>query len=93
MAKTAWGIELGTSSIKAVRLSEDRGSVTIDAISIISLNDYGLGGGTSANDATAAALSAFRIANGVKSGETVFVSIKGQNTLGRIISLPPVSDE
>ncbi len=93
MAKTAWGIELGTSSIKAVRLSEDRGSVTIDAISIISLSDYGLGSGTSAADATPAALSAFRIANGVKSGETVFVSIKGQNTLGRIISLPPVSDE
>jgi type IV pilus assembly protein PilM len=93
MAKTAWGIELGTSSIKAVRLSEDRGSVTIDAISIISLNDYGLGSGTSAADATAAALSAFRVTNGVKSGETIYVSIKGQNTLGRIISLPPVSDE
>lgn len=93
MAKTAWGIELGTSSIKAVRLSEDRGSVTIDAISIISLSDYGLGSGTSVNDATAAALSAFRVANGVKSGDVVYVSIKGQNTLGRIISLPPVSDE
>lgn len=93
MAKTAWGIELGTSSVKAVRLSEDRGSVTIDAISIISLSDYGLDNGVSPMDATVAALSAFRVANGVKSGDSVFVSIKGQNTLGRIISLPPVSDE
>jgi len=93
MGKSAWGIELGTSSVKAVKLSEDRGSVTLDSISIVSLSDYGLGGGTGLNEATAAALNAFRIQNGVKRGETVFVSIKGQNTLGRIISLPPVSDE
>lgn len=93
MAKSAWGIELGTSSIKAVRLTEDRGSVTIDAVSIISLDDYGLNGGANVMDATAGALGAFRVANGVKGGDTVYVSIKGQNTLGRIISLPPVSDE
>ncbi|HRJ77908.1 MAG TPA: type IV pilus assembly protein PilM [Planctomycetota bacterium] len=93
MAKTAWGIELGTSSIKAVRLTEDRGTVTLDTISIVSLNDYGLSGGTSVADATSAALAAFRVANGIKRGEPVYVSIKGQNTLGRIISLPPVSDE
>ncbi|KAA0216596.1 type IV pilus assembly protein PilM [bacterium] len=93
MAKTAWGIELGTSSIKAVRLTEDRGTVTLDTISIVSLNDYGLAGGASVADATSAALAAFRVANGIKRGEPVYVSIKGQNTLGRIISLPPVSDE
>ena len=46
MGKSAWGIELGTSSVKAVKLSEDRGSVTLDSISIVSLSDYGLGGGT-----------------------------------------------
>ena len=49
MGKSAWGIELGTSSVKAVKLSEDRGSVTLDSISIVSLSDYGLGGGTGLN--------------------------------------------
>ena len=53
MAKTAWGIELGTTRVKAVKLSEERGSVTMEQLSIISLKDYGLGAGTSSEDATA----------------------------------------
>ncbi|MCC6574294.1 MAG: type IV pilus assembly protein PilM [Planctomycetes bacterium] len=93
MAKTAWGIELGTSSVKAVKLSDDRGSVTLDALSITSLKDFGLGAGTTKEQASAGALNDLRVRAGIKKGEQVFISITGQNTLGRIISLPPVSME
>lgn len=93
MAKTAWGIELGSSSVKAVKLSGDGGSVTLDAYTIISLSDFGLGGGTSKEDATAGALSELRGSQGIKKGDQVFVSLSAQNTLGRIITIPPVQKE
>ncbi|MCC6465635.1 MAG: type IV pilus assembly protein PilM [Planctomycetes bacterium] len=90
MAKSAWGIEIGSSSVKAVKLSGDGGSVMLDAYTIISLADFGLGGGTSKEEATAGALAELRTSQGIKKGEQVFVSLSAQNTLGRIISLPPV---
>lgn len=93
MAKSAWGIELGTSSVKAVKMSSDRGSATLEEVEIISLKDFGLGSGSSQDDATAGALNDLRARKGLKRGEQIFVSISGQNTLGRIISLPPVSDD
>lgn len=93
MAKSAWGIELGTSSVKAVKLSGDGGGVSLDTFTIISLADYGLGGGVSREDALAGALSSLRVSEGIKKGEQVFVSLSGQNTLGRIISLPPVPED
>ncbi len=93
MAKSAWGIELGTSSVKAVKLSGDGGGVSLDSFTIISLADYGLGGGVSREDALAGALSSLRVSEGIKKGEQVFVSLSGQNTLGRIISLPPVPED
>lgn len=93
MAKTAWGIELGTSSVKAVKLVADRGSATIEEIAIVALSDFGLGSGTSIEDARSGALNELRQSRGIKKGETVIVSITGQNTLGRIISLLPVSKD
>ncbi|MHC4841216.1 MAG: type IV pilus assembly protein PilM [Planctomycetota bacterium] len=93
MAKSAWGIELGTSSVKAVKISDDRGGTTLEAISIIDLADYGLGAGASADQAMTAALNQLRNSFGIKRGDQVFVSISGQNTLGRIISLPPVGKD
>lgn len=93
MAKTAWGIELGTSSVKAVKLSGDRGGVSLEDVAIIALADFGLGAGSSHQDATAGALNELRSSKGIKKGDEVFVSISGQNTLGRIISLPPVAKE
>lgn len=90
MAKSAWGIELGTSSVKAVKLSGDGGGVSMESFTIVSLSDYGLGNGVSREDALAGALSSLRVSEGIKKGEQVFVSLTGQNTLGRIISLPPV---
>lgn len=93
MAKTAWGIELGTSSVKAVKLSGDRGGVSLEDVAIVSLNDFGLNAGTTSADATAGALNELRSSHGIKKGDEVYVSISGQNTLGRIISLPPVSKE
>lgn len=93
MAKTAWGIELGTSSVKAVKLSGDRGGVSLEDVSIVALADFGLGAGSSQQDATAGALNDLRASKGIKKGDEVYVSISGQNTLGRIISLPPVAKE
>jgi type IV pilus assembly protein PilM len=93
MAKTAWGIELGTSSVKAVKMSADKGSATLEDIEILSLKDYGLGSSASEDDATAGALNDLRVRKGIKRGDTVFVSISGQNTLGRIVSIPAVSAE
>jgi type IV pilus assembly protein PilM len=93
MAKSAWGIELGTSSVKAVKMSGDRGSATMEEVEILSLRDFGLGAGSTVEVATSAALNDLRARKGIRKGDQIFVSISGQNTLGRIISLPPVSDD
>jgi type IV pilus assembly protein PilM len=93
MAKSAWGIELGTSSVKAVKMSADKGSATLEEVEILSLKDFGLGSTASEDDATAGALNDLRSRKGIKKDDQVFVSISGQNTLGRIISLPPVPKE
>ncbi|MBX3473412.1 MAG: type IV pilus assembly protein PilM [Planctomycetes bacterium] len=93
MAKSAWGIELGTSSVKAVKLSGDGGGVSLESFTIISLSDYGFGNGVTREAAMAGALATLRSSEGIKKGEQVFVSLTGQNTLGRIISLPPVPKE
>jgi Tfp pilus assembly PilM family ATPase len=93
MAKTAWGIELGTSSVKAVRITGDRGSATLEEVEILSLRDFGQVNSSAHDTATSAALADLRSRKGIRKGDQVFVSISGQNTLGRIISLPPVSDD
>lgn len=91
MAKIAWGIELGTSSLKAVKLSGDRNSPVLDTFVTLNYVDYGMGPGASRDDVVSRALGDLRRSQGIKSGDEVYVSIAGQDALGRVIDVPPVS--
>ncbi len=93
MAKTAWGIETGASTLKAVKLTYDgKGNVTIDDYVAISMAPYR----TSGADDNLALLAAMRdlvLQKGIKSTETAFVSLAGRHAFSRIITLPPVGED
>jgi len=92
MAKTAWGIEAGTSTVKAVKLSYDGKSVYIEDMASIPLAHYRVEGGDD-HSALVGALSKFVQDKGIGPKETVFISLAGRNAFSRVITLPPVGPD
>ncbi|MCA8940176.1 MAG: pilus assembly protein PilM, partial [Planctomycetes bacterium] len=93
MAKTAWGIEAGTSNVKAVKLSVDgRGAVTLEDVSMISLANYR---STGADDQAAllGALREFVQEKSIRPSDVCYISLPGRNAFSRVVELPPVSDD
>ena len=86
---TVWSIDLGKSSLKAVRLKRDRGNVEILAVDKV---DYPLGDGS--EDAAALAREAFGVfvsRNSIK--DPVVVAHPGQGTFSRFIKMPAFDDK
>ena len=81
---TVWNIDLGKSSLKAVRLKREGGNVEILAVDKV---DYPLGDGS--EDSAALAREAFEVflsRNSVK--DPVVVAHPGQGTFSRFIKMP-----
>lgn len=88
-AKSAWGVEIGSTSLKAVKLSLDGGQPKIvDWF----LTDYpGLDDGEEARQAAAAeALRAFVKSHRVRASDVVAVAVPGRAVFAKFIKLPPV---
>ena len=86
---TVWSIDLGKSSLKAVRLKRDRGNLEILAVDKV---DYPLGDGS--EDPAALAGEAFGVfisRNSVK--DPVVVAHPGQGTFSRFIKMPAFDDK
>ncbi len=93
MAKSdaVWGIDLGNSSLKALRCrpgSED-GTVEALAFDFIEYPKILTQPGAEAAELTEAALKQFLSRNDLR-GDKVAISVSGQNGLARFIKLPPV---
>jgi len=93
MAKTAWGIETGASTLKAVKLTHDgKGNVTIEDYASIQMSQYRLAGGDD-NVALVGALRELVASKGIKPTDTAYISLAGRHAFSRVITLPPVSQE
>ena len=94
MAKkqTVWGIDIGNTSLKALRcsLAEEPGKVEALACDFIEHSKVLSQPGTDAAEVLAETLQTFLSRNDTK-GDRVAISVSGQNTISRFLPLPPVN--
>jgi type IV pilus assembly protein PilM len=93
MAKSdaVWGIDLGNSSLKAIRCrpGSEAGTIEADAFDFIEYPKILTQPGADAGELVAQALEQFLSRNDLR-GDRVAVSVPGQNGLARFVKLPPV---
>ena len=84
MVPAAWGLDLGKSSLKAVKLQQVK-----DEVEIVSVAHIEYGAGEDPRTGVRAALRTFLDANTVK-GDRVVVAMPGRMAFSRFIKLPPL---
>jgi len=93
MAKnqTVWGIDIGNTSLKALRcsLAGEPGKVEAVACDFIEHSKVLSQPGTDAAEVVAETLQTFLGRNTTK-GDRIAISVSGQNTISRFLPLPPV---
>ena len=93
MAKkiTVWGIDIGNTSLKALRctLADETGKVEALACDFIEHSKVLSLPGTDATEIIAETLETFLSRNETK-GDRIAISVSGQNTISRFLPLPPV---
>ena len=93
MAKnqTVWGIDIGNTSLKALRcsLSGEPGKIEAVACDFIEHSKVLSQPGTDATAVVAETLQTFLGRNTTK-GDRIAISVSGQNTISRFLPLPPV---
>ena len=90
MAKVVWGIELGTTSIKAVKLSVQKEGLEISDLDVVDLPESTGGDDEieqTREDKLLLALESLKENKSLKS-DPVWISIPGHQSFNRIISLP-----
>ncbi|MHC4400963.1 MAG: type IV pilus assembly protein PilM, partial [Planctomycetota bacterium] len=93
MARTdaVWGIDIGNSSLKALRCrpGEQPDEIVADAFDFIEYPKILTQPGSKAEELVREALTQFQSRNSVR-GDRVAISVPGQSGLARFIKLPPV---
>jgi len=93
MAKkqTVWGIDIGNTSLKALRctLAEEPGKIEALASDFIEHSKVLSLPGTEIPEVMAETLQTF-LSRNVTQGDRVAISVSGQNTISRFLPLPPV---
>ena len=93
MAKnwTVWGIDIGNTSLKALRcrLAEEPGKVEALACDFIEHSKVLSQPGTDAAGVLAETLQTF-LSRNITKGDHIAISVAGQNTISRFLPLPPV---
>ncbi|MDR0522676.1 MAG: pilus assembly protein PilM [Planctomycetaceae bacterium] len=89
--QTVWGIDVGNSSLKALRctLSDEPGKVEALACDFIEHSKVLTQPGTNPAETFAETLQTFLSRNTVI-GDRIAISVSGQNTISRFLPLPPV---
>ncbi len=92
MGKPVWGIDVGKSSVKAVRMELRQGEAAISGIEVVS---YPVPEGEETPDLDLRIVDALQELKSVcKFGtDPVLISLPGHSTFNRLIKLPPVEDE
>jgi len=84
-----WGIDLGQSALKALRLESVDGNVTATAFDYIEHPKILSQPDADPDQLTRAALEQFLSRNPIQ-GDTIVISVPGQTGLARFVKLPPV---
>jgi len=87
-----WGIDLGQSALKALRLEVIDGTVTATAFDFVEHPKILSQPDADPDQLTREALETFLSHNDIK-GDEVAVSVPGQSGLARFVKLPPVEEK
>lgn len=92
--EAVWGVDLGNSSLKAVRcrLGDQAGQIVADAFDYIEYPKILTQPGAEPEQLISDALTQFQARNSIR-GDRVAVSVSGQSGLARFIKLPPVESK
>ena len=94
-ARSAWGIDIGTSALKAMRLepAPDSSAVYMTSCDMVEYPKQLDAPGADSETLIGEAITQFLSRNEVAVGEPVAVNTSGRNALARIVKLPPVQDK
>src|SRR5437773_9476923 len=87
-----WGIDLGQCGLKAIRLVESDGQVTVSAFDFVEHPKILSQPDADPDQLTREALEKFLSHNSIK-GDVVCISVPGQSGLARFVKLPPVEEK
>src|SRR5438270_12692314 len=87
-----WGIDLGQCGLKAIRLVESDGQVTVSAFDFVEHPKILSQPDADPDQLTREALEKFLSRNQLK-GDVVCISVPGQSGLARFVKLPPVEEK
>src|SRR3954451_13940683 len=87
-----WGIDLGQCGLKAIRLVESDGQVTVSAFDFVEHPKILSQPDADPDQLTREALESFLARNQLK-GDMVVISVPGQSGLARFVKLPPVEEK
>ncbi len=87
-SKAAWGIDVGRSSLKAVKLEKIKGRLEITDLELVEFEQQD-SEEVDREEQVREVLSRLKARKGIKT-ESVFISIPGHGTFNRSVSLPPV---
>jgi type IV pilus assembly protein PilM len=88
-AQSAWGIDVGVSALKAIKLRKDGGRVTVEAFDVIEHDKFLTEADADRDALIRGSLQRFMAKYGVRR-ETVFIGVPGSMTFARFVKLPPV---
>ncbi|WP_372371253.1 type IV pilus assembly protein PilM [Candidatus Uabimicrobium sp. HlEnr_7] len=86
-----WGIDIGKSGVKAIKMRKAKNQLEVIAIDIIEYEQaLSESEDVDREEQIRQALSEFQARNKIKSSDSIFASIPGQATFNRLITIPPV---
>ena len=88
-AATAWGVDIGVSSLKAIKLRRDGDRVTIEAFEIIEHDKFLTEPDVNRDALIRSTLQKFMAKYAVRR-DVVYIGVPGSMTFARFVKLPPV---
>src|SRR3954467_263188 len=86
---SAWGIDVGVSSLKAIKLRREGDRVTVEAFDVMEHDKFLTEPEVDRDMLIRGTLQKFMNKYAVRR-ETVFISVPGSSTFARFVKLPPV---
>ncbi len=87
--QAAWGIDVGVSSLKALKLRRDGGRVIVEAFEVIEHDKFLTEPDVDRDAATRATLQKFMHKHSLRR-DIVYIGVPGSSTFARFVKLPPV---
>src|ERR1041385_4799920 len=88
-AQSAWGIDVGVSSLKAIKLRRDGDRVVVEAFDVLEHDRFLTESDVDRDALIRSTLQKFMNKYAIRR-ETVFIGVPGSMTFARFVKLPPV---